>query len=215
MHILLTSDMGIYSAAMVPLAERLCAFGDVTIWASEQDWSRPEAAIASPMRVTACCLPSGLKAWRCTGTPVQCVSLALSLLAPQTIDLIVSGINVALAVPMVEANHYGSGMAAVSEGVRLGVPGITVSMANQPSQPDGYEVAIEAAYQAVADLVEAGLPIGLYNVMVPTPKGLALTVGKRREQQVYEFYQDLQTKREQRRPYWHDARLNRRGVWSG
>ncbi|MEZ4514260.1 MAG: 5'/3'-nucleotidase SurE [Chloroflexota bacterium] len=207
MHILLTSDMGIYSAPMFSLAERLGVLGEVTVWASEQDWSQPEVAVAGSLRVTACRLPSGLKAWRCTGTPVQCVSLALSLLAPQTIDLIISGINIVPTTPVVK--YYSGGLAAAGEGVRLGVPGIAVSMAHKPRQRDGYEVAVEAAYQAVADLMADGLSVGVYKVMVPAPK----QVGKHREQHLYDCYQALQTKREPHRR--HDARLKCRGVWSG
>jgi len=128
-----------------------------------------------------------------TGTPVDCVKLAVRMLYPQQIDLVVAGVN---RGPNLGTDIFYSGtVSGAIEAAILGVPAIAVSLGAFES-PDYTAAARFAAYLAGEVLVR-GLPAGtLLNVNVPAMPaeemaGVAVTrLGVHRWEDTYVKRQD-------------------------
>ena len=96
----------------------------------------------------------------CTGTPVDCVKLALEQIVPHKPDLILSGINhgdnASISV------HYSGTMGAVYEGCMKGIPSIGISLYLQRGQRYEDNPVSEDTLSAIDSLcrrvLEQGLP---------------------------------------------------------
>jgi 5'-nucleotidase len=130
MRILLTNDDGISSAGLQLLAEGLKALGHrVFVLAPDADRSGISHAvsfISGPCRMS----KVGEDAWSCSGTPVDCVSLALMGVFPEfcsaSPDLVISGIN---RGPNLGTDIVYSGTAAAArQASLLGIPAIALSL---------------------------------------------------------------------------------------
>ena len=98
MKILLTNDDGVHAQGIRELAETLAQIATVTVVAPTEPRSGASSQITSrtPLRLSlmeeSAQLPYQL--YSCSGTPVDCVKLALNtLFASELPDLVVSGIN--------------------------------------------------------------------------------------------------------------------------
>ena len=94
--ILVTNDDGILAPGIKALVEIAREFGDVIVVAPDSAQSGMGHAITinDPLRLKRVHPFGDIEAYECTGTPVDCVKLANSvLLKDQKIDLCVSGIN--------------------------------------------------------------------------------------------------------------------------
>ncbi len=94
--ILVTNDDGITAPGIRTLVEEMQTLGDVVVVAPDSPQSGMGHAItmSEPLRIHRVSLFSGVEAWECTGTPVDCVKLAKHVvLKGRRIDLCVSGIN--------------------------------------------------------------------------------------------------------------------------
>jgi len=97
-HILVTNDDGIESAFLHRLVNALAPSCKVSVAApaTEQSWigravSRHRAVTVSADTST---FPSSVQAWSISGTPTDCVNIALGNLLSQLPDIVVSGINI-------------------------------------------------------------------------------------------------------------------------
>ena len=131
--ILVTNDDGIVSTGIRVLAEVMSEIGEVIVVApdSPQSGMGHAITIGEPLRLT----PSNLfddlaiKAYKCSGTPADCVKLAKHhVLKDKNPDLVVSGINHGsnLAVSVL----YSGTMSAAIEGAIEGYPSIGYSLAD-------------------------------------------------------------------------------------
>ncbi|MBM4275777.1 MAG: 5'/3'-nucleotidase SurE [Deltaproteobacteria bacterium] len=128
MNILLTNDDGIFAPGLEALHRELKNLGQVAVVAPESEQSAVGHAIslATPLRVKQVALPGGGGGWAVTGTPADCVKIAIAELLPQPPDLVVSGINLG---PNVGINVLYSGtVSAATEAAILGVKGVAVSL---------------------------------------------------------------------------------------
>jgi len=94
--ILVTNDDGIDSKGIASLIEVAKTFGDVVVVAPDKPQSGQGHAITlvEPIRVEAYTHFNNVTAYKCSGTPVDCVKMAKSVLFKnEKIDLCVSGIN--------------------------------------------------------------------------------------------------------------------------
>lgn len=94
--ILVTNDDGITSPGIKALIEVASEFGEVVVVAPDSPQSGQGHAITimDPIRLKETNIFTGIKAYECSGTPVDCVKLAKNvLLADRQIDLCVSGVN--------------------------------------------------------------------------------------------------------------------------
>jgi 5'-nucleotidase len=127
MRILLTNDDGIHAVGIRDFHAALVAAGHtvhVVAPISEQSAVGHAITIAMPLRVKEF-RENGFRGLGVSGTPADCVKLALTTLLPEPPDVVVSGIN---AGPNVGVDILYSGtVSAATEGALMGYPAVAVS----------------------------------------------------------------------------------------
>ena len=122
---LVTNDDGIDSAFLHRLVEALAKDFEVAVAAPafEQSWigraisRRTEVeVIPSPSH-----FPSGVQAWAVSGTPTDCVNIALGNLLDRQPDIVVSGINIGFNTTETLILCSGT-IAGAMEGAQWGLP---------------------------------------------------------------------------------------------
>lgn len=131
MNILISNDDGIFARGMRTLATTLAAAGHrVTVVCPDRERSATGHGLTmhKPIRaeVIESMFQDDILAWSCSGTPADCVKLALGALMPTPPDVVVSGINhgANLGTDVV----YSGTVSAAMEGVMEGIPAIAVSL---------------------------------------------------------------------------------------
>lgn len=175
--ILITNDDGLYAKGINSLMEELRTMGDVVVVAPDGPRSGMSSAITSlvPIRIRQEMDVPGLSVYSCTGTPVDCVKLAMNEMLDRKPDLLVSGINhgsnAAISV------LYSGTMGAALEGTIVGVNSFGISLTNHSLDADFTQAGRYARSIAGRILLE-GLPQGVcLNVNVPDivkPKGIKI-----------------------------------------
>jgi 5'-nucleotidase len=170
MHILVTNDDGVNAGGLLALAQTMKKLGDVTVIAPDRNWSGAGhvKTITRPLRVKSTTLADGTPALASDGAPSDCVALALLGLAPNPIDLVLSGINPYANLGGVLT--YSGTVTAAMEAIISGVPGIAISL-NTPrghQGPRDYTPAAHYASIVAKQVMENGLPPNVVlNVNVP------------------------------------------------
>jgi 5'-nucleotidase len=147
LKILISNDDGIFAPGLVALASRLSQDPALEIYVSAPDRQRSATGhsltLHKPLRVEQVTLPGKVKkAWSTTGTPSDCVKLAISQLLDEPPDLVISGIN---AGPNLGSDVLYSGtVAAAMEAAAANFRSIAVSA--QKSGPANFERAAEFIY---------------------------------------------------------------------
>ena len=170
MNILLTNDDGIDAYGLRVLALELSRIGRVSLAAPEKNHSGAAhgMTVTQPLRAT----PedyAGIAgpAWAISGTPVDCVKLAIDQLLPERPDIVISGINNSpnLGTDIV----YSGTVAAALEGWLHQLPALAVSVANEFRHTDegNYELAARIAADFAEKLVSGEIPRTLLNINVP------------------------------------------------
>jgi 5'-nucleotidase len=128
MNILVTNDDGIYAKGLAAIFQELSSLGTVTVVAPESEQSAVGHAISlnQPLRVRQVSLNGEILGWAVTGTPADCVKIAIAELLPELPDLVVSGINLG---PNVGINVLYSGtVSAATEASILGLKAAAFSL---------------------------------------------------------------------------------------
>ena len=131
--ILITNDDGYNAKGLLSLVESVAEIGEVVIIAPDRPQSGMGHAITvnEPIRCYETELFEEIKAYCCTGTPVDCIKMGLYILNNRVPDLILSGINHGSNV---STNVLYSGtMAAAVEGALEGIPSIGFSLTTYSS----------------------------------------------------------------------------------
>jgi 5'-nucleotidase len=110
-------------------------------------------------------MADGREAFGCTGTPGDCVALALLGFLPRRPDLVVSGINI--GPNLGNDVSYSGTVAAAREGTMMGVPAIAVSLDGRRDS-DFKPAASFAARLAVYAVKHNLTPQVVLNVNVPS-----------------------------------------------
>lgn len=94
MRILISNDDGVMAPGICALAEAFRQFGEVFVVAPDGERSAKSHSITvhDPIRLDSVEMADGITAWKCSGTPVDCVKLGIEGLAIHP-DVVVSGIN--------------------------------------------------------------------------------------------------------------------------
>lgn len=165
--ILVTNDDGIYAPGLKALYQELTSLGDLAVVApdSEQSAVGHSISLSNPLRVKQVSLDGGIKGWSVSGTPADCVKIALAELLPEPPDLVVSGINLG---PNVGINVLYSGtVSAATEAAILGVKAMAFSLDTYKNAD--FAAAARLARQVVARFRDwAGWPAKVcLNVNLP------------------------------------------------
>jgi len=169
--ILITNDDGVNAPGLLALKRALESVARVEVFAPERNWSAASRTrtFHKPLRVDEVRLLDGSVGHATSGTPSDCVSLALLGLLDRLPDLIVSGINDGLNLGR-DVSYSGT-VAAAMEGVRAGVPAVAVSFdaSGEPSGMPDYTTSAEFAARFAKFLLDQQkLPQNIVlNVNVP------------------------------------------------
>ena len=178
--ILITNDDGVNSPALRSLWRSLLDrdLGDVTCVVPEREVSAAGKGVTlhKPLRIREIYvkLRRGRygKAYLVSGTPGDCVMLALGEIMAEKPDVVVSGIN--LGDNITVDNLFTSGtIAGAIQGVLNGIPAVAFSSeipeAHRPTTPEAFAMHGRVAGEIVAWMLEEGLPEGvdLLNVNFP------------------------------------------------
>jgi len=166
LKILLTNDDGVHAPGLLALEKSLSGRHTVVTVAPDRERSAVSHAITLhvPLRVTRVREHGSGMSYSVTGTPADCVKLALGELLEFRPDVVVSGINPG---PNVGINlNYSGTVSAAREAALLGCRAIAVSVAS----PEAVCFAVAAEFAAVLAARVAGqalVPGVFLNVNVP------------------------------------------------
>lgn len=157
--ILITNDDGVQAQGINELSRLMLTLGDVIVVAPDSARSGAAAAITCTQAVTLChrvdLEQDHLSVYACSGTPVDCVKLALEQVCPRRPDLLVSGINHGDNASC--SIHYSGTMGAVFEGCMKGIPSVGYSLRTLSHHCDFSPYAADIV--RIADFVlQQGLP---------------------------------------------------------
>jgi 5'-nucleotidase len=134
--ILITNDDGITAPGIRSLIEAVKDLGTIVVVAPDKPQSGMGHAITigAPLRLNSVHLFEGVESWQCSGTPVDCVKLAVDKVLHRKPDLCLSGINHG-------ANHsinviYSGTMSAAIEASIESIPSIGFSLLNYSMEAD-------------------------------------------------------------------------------
>jgi 5'-nucleotidase len=182
MKLLISNDDGIFALGVRTLANTLAEAGhDVTVVCPDRERSATGHGLTlhDPIRaeVVESTFHPAIKAWSCSGTPSDCVKLALGALLDSPPEFVLSGINHGsnLGTDIL----YSGTVSAAMEGVIEGIPSMALSLTSFTSHE--FQTAATFAKNLLADLAKQPLPeLMLLNVNVPPVKweevaGVAVT----------------------------------------
>lgn len=157
MRILLTNDDGIHAEGLEAL-ERIARVLSDDIWTCAPEYEQSGASraltLAEPVRVRTL----DPRRFATTGTPTDCVMLAISeLMAGVRPDLVLSGVN--RGANVAEDVTMSGTVAGAIEAMAMGVPGIALSQTyGMPGEPLSFAPAETFAPGIIKRLIEVGWP---------------------------------------------------------
>ncbi|MDB9312646.1 5'/3'-nucleotidase SurE [Spirulina sp. CS-785/01] len=172
LNLLLSNDDGIFAQGVRTLADTLAKAGHhVTVVCPDRERSATGHGLTlhQPIRanpVDSIYHPS-VTAWSCSGTPADCVKLALSALLETPPDFVLSGINQGsnLGTDIL----YSGTVSAAMEGTMENIPSIALSLASFTSSE--FPTAAQFSLELLGDLTQHPLPgYVLLNVNIPAIK---------------------------------------------
>jgi 5'-nucleotidase len=190
-HILISNDDGIDSPTLVPLSRALAALGStrVVVPDVERSWIGKAITRYGTLRAKPC-ERDGVPATAVSGTPADCVSLAVHTFEPTKPDIVVSGINMGLNYGISFVLSSGT-IGAATEAWIAGIPAVAFSIA---LPGDAYGVAPDAEHADLAgraeraaavardittELLAAGLPEGVDVLSVNMPANVTVDTPRR------------------------------------
>ena len=165
--ILISNDDGYAASGIRQLTDMVRDLGEVVVVAPDGGRSGVSMAFTgtTPIRVKRMKDDGDVKVYACTGTPCDCVKLAVAQLLPRRPDLILAGINhgdnAAINV------HYSGTMAIALEGAMKRIPAIGFSSKKLEADAD-FSALRPTVRMMVNKVLESGLPTGVcLNVNYP------------------------------------------------
>jgi 5'-nucleotidase len=174
--ILISNDDGIHAKGLAELITVAREFGDVLVVAPHMPRSGMSKAITVdlPIRIKKFESSESYQSYSCTGTPVDCIKIAIDKLFEKEPDLILSGINHGTNSSV--SVHYSGTMGAIIEGCIHEIPSIGFSLCDYHPDAD-FSTMKESIRQIISETLKNGLPKGTcLNVNAPkgVPKGIKI-----------------------------------------
>ena len=180
MKILVTNDDGIFSSGIFSLWEVAKEFGDVTVVApnSEQSAVSHGITISKPIYIKEITRKNSFNGYAVSGTPTDCVKIALKNIMNSTPELILSGINIGSNL----GNNiiYSGTVSAAIEGSFLGIPSFAISL--DTSDPISSFTSSKSIIHKIINKLELSkIPLGsILNINIPNcnideVKGIRIT----------------------------------------
>ncbi len=165
--ILITNDDGILSKGISELIDMACTLGNVVVMAPDGPRSAQSNALtmAVPVSYQLERKEPGLEIYKCSGTPTDCVKLALNNVLDRKPDLLFSGINHGSnsGINVI----YSGTMGAVFEGCVNEIPSVGFSICDHAKDAD-FSKAKVYFEQIARKVMMEGLPAGVcLNVNAP------------------------------------------------
>lgn len=168
--ILVSNDDGITAPGIRNLVSAVQHLGEVVIVAPDSPQSAMGHAvtISRPLRLDKTDIYGDIIAYQCSGTPADCVKLAVDKVLHRKPDLLVSGINHG-SNSSINVLYSGT-MSAAMEGAIEGIPAVGFSLCNFAYDAD-FSYAKKIASRISENILGSGLPQGtLLNVNIPNLK---------------------------------------------
>ena len=162
MRILLSNDDGYFAPGLLALSEALKDLAEIVVVAPERNRSGASNSLTLDRPLSLKKANNGF--YFVTGTPTDCVHLAVTGMLDPLPDMIVSGIN--LGANMGDDTIYSGTVAAATEGFLLGIPSIAISLTS--SEGRHFATAGKVARDLVQRFIDNPVaePV-LLNVNVP------------------------------------------------
>jgi 5'-nucleotidase len=162
--ILVTNDDGIFAPGITFLAKIASRFGRIIVVAPDKPQSGMGHAITinSTLRIQKTNYHAAEQEFSCSGTPVDCVKMAVNNILKKRPDLVLSGINHG-SNSSINVIYSGT-MSAAIEGALEGTPSIGFSLCDYAMEAD-----FSQAEKFIAKIIEESLKN-------PMPKGVCLNV---------------------------------------
>lgn len=170
--ILISNDDGVQAQGIRELTTMMCRLGDVVVVAPDGPRSAASCSISPLSTITIDLLrdEEGLKVYQCSGTPTDCVKLAMDGLLTEKPDLVVSGINHGDNASV--SVHYSGTVGAALEACMKQVPAIAFSLKTKSLQCN-FRPYEEVIMQIARYVLDKGLPDDvLLNVNFPEVEAL-------------------------------------------
>ncbi len=201
---LVTNDDGINAPGIANLVEAVKELGDVVVVAPDKPQSGMGHAITigQPLRMHKSAVFGDIEAWQVTGTPVDCVKLAVDKILPRRPDFCFSGINHGgnQSISVI----YSGTMSAAMEAAIEKIPSVGFSLLDFSLEAN-FETSQWVVRQVVKMLLkQENEEHMLLNVNIPNVD-LELLGGIRICRQAYAKYQeefDMRTDPHGRKYYW-------------
>jgi len=171
--ILVVNDDGITAPGIKALMDTMSEIGHVVVVApdSPQSGMGHAITIGKPLRLDKVDIYDGIEMYRCSGTPVDCVKLAVTkIFKGKKPDLCVSGINHGLnnAINVL----YSGTMSAAVEGAIESIPSIGFSLDDYGLDAD-FSHCLKFVKSIALQVLQNGLPTAtLLNVNFPNTKDI-------------------------------------------
>lgn len=168
--ILITNDDGITAPGISALVEVMRTLGDVIVVAPDKPQSGMGHAITinSTLRINKVKVYGVLEEYSCSGTPVDCVKIAVNKIMKRKPDLCVSGINhgTNMSINVI----YSGTMSAAIEGAIENIPSIGFSLCDNSIDAD-FSTAKKVVKTIAQNVLKKGLPKNVcLNVNIPQLK---------------------------------------------
>ena len=165
--LLISNDDGYLAKGINCLVEMVSDFGDIIVCAPEDARSGFSCAFSAtaPLRLQCRAQRPGVEIWSCTGTPVDCVKIALAEIVPRTPDLVIGGINHGDNASV--NAHYSGTMGVTLEGCMKYIPSVAFSLCDHREDAD-FEPLRPLIHEIIQRVLHEGLPLGVcLNVNFP------------------------------------------------
>ncbi len=155
-YLLISNDDGYAAKGINFLIDTLRPLADIIVVAPDSPRSGMGCAITPTVPITCRLLKDepGLKIYACSGTPVDCVKIAINELLERQPDLVIGGINHGDNSSV--NSHYSGTMGVATEGALQGFPSIAFSLCDHSANAD-----FTPTKPYLIDLVFKAIAIGL------------------------------------------------------